>query len=566
MIRLVILTCLAIVTMVSLHSCRTKEFPSCLDTIEAYMNEYPDSALVALLGIDENMIHGKAGKNHYNLLLAQAKDKCFIDETDDSVMLSVVDYYSKVKDKEKLFKANYYLGRIRQNAGRYTDALSSYLDAGQLAEHVDDDFQKGLLYAQFGILYESQMDLPRALSSYETASEYYSKAGSQPHHYFITNDIGRINFRMGRYSVAEESLHEVMEWAYQSGNEYLTGNAVDQLCMLYEATGEYRNMDDLLGSRYAVFYSDILSRNLSLAYSYARDNKPGLMQEALDAAWNHAMSPNDTASLYYKEYQVFKLLGEDNKALSSHEKLLAIQDSLVRNALQQPLQYAQTEYFKAKASYAGLQARTMRIIFLLFISLLSIILCSVVVFFKRNIERKRMEMERYMEQVAELKSELYNKSSESAALSSMNDDKDEAIRGMKADISVLFSRQYRLLDKLCSVYYETHENSEDMDAIYKKVKAEIERFCNDNKFYRELESVVNAYTDGAVRLLRTELPYLSEMDFRLLCFLLAGFSAKAISVFTGESTGNVYVKKSRLKAEIQSHAYAISPQIMSLLM
>ena len=391
-------------------------------------------------------------------------------------------------------------------------------------------------------------------------------AGSQPHHYFITNDIGRINFRMGRYSVAEESLHEVMEWAYQSGNEYLTGNAVDQLCMLYEATGEYRNMDDLLGSRYAVFYSDILSRNLSLAYSYARDNKPGLMQEALDAAWNHAMSPNDTASLYYKEYQVFKLLGEDNKALSSHEKLLAIQDSLVRNALQQPLQYAQTEYFKAKASYAGLQARTMRIIFLLFISLLSIILCSVVVFFKRNIERKRMEMERYMEQVAELKSELYNKSSESAALSSMNDDKDEAIRGMKADISVLFSRQYRLLDKLCSVYYETHENSEDMDAIYKKVKAEIERFCNDNKFYRELESVVNAYTDGAVRLLRTELPYLSEMDFRLLCFLLAGFSAKAISVFTGESTGNVYVKKSRLKAEIQSHAYAISPQIMSLLM
>jgi hypothetical protein len=42
------------------------------------------------------------------------------------------------------------------------------------------------------------------------------------------------------------------------------------------------------------------------------------------------------------------------------------------------------------------------------------------------------------------------------------------------------------------------------------------------------------------------------MDFRLVCYCIAGFSAKAISVFTGNSTGNIYMKKSRLKAKINA--------------
>ena len=43
---------------------------------------------------------------------------------------------------------------------------------------------------------------------------------------------------------------------------------------------------------------------------------------------------------------------------------------------------------------------------------------------------------------------------------------------------------------------------------------------------------------------------ISEMEYRLLCYLCVGFSAKAISIFTGDSTNNIYVKKSRIKREI----------------
>ncbi len=119
---------------------------------------------------------------------------------------------------------------------------------------------------------------------------------------------------------------------------------------------------------------------------------------------------------------------------------------------------------------------------------------------------------------------------------------------------------------MCSVYYETHGCGKDKDAIYKQVKIEIERFSTDKGFLRELESILNLHMAGVMKTLRTELPHLSEMDFRLLCFLLAGFSAKAISVFTGDSTGNIYVRKSRLKNEIQAIDSQISTKILSYFM
>ena len=51
-------------------------------------------------------------------------------------------------------------------------------------------------------------------------------------------------------------------------------------------------------------------------------------------------------------------------------------------------------------------------------------------------------------------------------------------------------------------------------------------------------------------LIRESLPNLTEMEYRLLCYLCVGFSAKAISIFTGDSTNNIYVKKYRLKTDI----------------
>ena len=74
----------------------------------------------------------------------------------------------------------------------------------------------------------------------------------------------------------------------------------------------------------------------------------------------------------------------------------------------------------------------------------------------------------------------------------------------------------------------------------------------DKKYLAQLEKIVNSHMEGVMQKTREAVPQLSEMDFRMLCYIYAGFSAKAISIFTNNSTGNIYMKKSRFKEKISS--------------
>lgn len=197
--------------------------------------------------------------------------------------------------------------------------------------------------------------------------------------------------------------------------------------------------------------------------------------------------------------------------------------------------------------------------------IVSVVLFLSVLWFLRRLAKKDDEISRYLELAESLKMTIYTKEDQIKMLSRNDSDEGEDSLSMEDSIAKLFSGQYKLLDKLCNVYYETHDSNRDRDAIYALVKREMDKLANDKKYIYELETIVNLYKGNVISLARKELPHLSEMDFRLLCFWLAGFSAKTISVFTGDSTGNIYVKKSRLKNCLSSSGTPVSSKILEYL-
>ena len=108
-----------ILTLTAISCGKIKDAHNTLNDIETFINERPDSALVILNSFDASFLENRSVWAQHSLLHAQAKDKCYIDETYDSLMTQVVHYYEGKRDKEKLFKAYYYLGRIQYNAGLY---------------------------------------------------------------------------------------------------------------------------------------------------------------------------------------------------------------------------------------------------------------------------------------------------------------------------------------------------------------------------------------------------------------------------------------------------------------
>ena len=538
-----------ILTLTAISCGKIKDAHNTLNDIETFINERPDSALTILDSFDTSLLENKSIWAHHSLLHAQAKDKCYIDETDDSLMTQVVNYYEGKRDKEGLFKAYYYLGRIQYNAGDYASSMLSYTKAEQLIDKIDDEFIKGLLYAQLGMLHQKYYDYPRSLDAFNTAAKHYELARKTAHKYFAKLNIGQVYQELKDYTAAEVLLSEVMSWSYENDFVQLCQEALEFLITLYDETDQEAKISSLTNSVYADYCGSSLQVIQIRAYELSKQNNASsidMLNEA-DAYLQHTV---DTISNYYYKYRVHKQFGQYKEALFNHEQMINVQDAQTSTVLKHPLLSIKNDYIQAENKYMQLKVKMHKTQKHFAIIILCISICCITIYFRRRILEKNTEMLGYIEVATDLEKTLIEKCQEIESISNNLGVIGSELKISEGYISEIFYKQYELLNKLTSTYYETHVCNKDMEAIYKQVSLEIERLSSDKKAISQLENFVNRYRRNIMNTIRTHLPDLTNMDYRLLCYLCAGFSAKAISIFTGDSTNNIYVKKSRIKDAI----------------
>lgn len=509
---------------------------------ESMMIEQPDSALELLYKIDIHSFNSKHSRAKYALLLSQALDKNYIDKTDFDILQPAIDYYETHGPVAEKFLAFYYQGRIQSNNEDYVQAMLSYTKAEGLIPYVSDYYSIGLLYAQMGFIYGILYDYPKSLEAYQKAYKYYQFAGKTALQYYTKLDIGRLYLQMNHNKAAEQNLMEVLQWGYENQNVSISRSCYGMLNMLYEATGDYEALQILNEGNYAEFLENELVVLRSRAYLYALRHNRQRARLYLDRAWERARVQQDTINLLMKEYQINKKLEDYRLALDYHEKVFHMQDSIVRHTLQQPVLSAQKDYFKSKSEYNALKLRHNRQIQIVIIVIAFLVILGISIFARQRMIAKNNEIVRYMDIVYNLEKTLFEKAKNA-------DEMSYELTQMNKQINQLFIAQFDTIDKLSNTYYEMHHTQRVKDAIYAAVKKEIDIFSSKESVYR-LEDIVNMHRKNIMKKTREAMPKFNELDFRLLCFIYAGFSAKAISIFTGDSIGNIYMKKSRFKAKI----------------
>lgn len=523
-------------------SCSDNRSVKELGKIEALMQEDPVKVLETLENIDERTLKGDKAKALYALLYSQAKDKNWIDETDDSLISIAVNYFKESNDTYHKFLSYFYCGRVYQNAGNLAKAIISFTKAEEMVTDMCDFYYVGLLYANLGLLYQDINNYTKSLEAFENAFKYYSNAGKHHHSMYAKLNMGNILLNMKQYDKAEQCLEGVMEWSYKNNDSVTIRNGLVLLADLYEQTKNCEALKTLLSSRYYEVDDESCNLLQYKAYVYALEGKMELAQKFLCRAWSIAVSQKDSAVLYHREYSINKMKGEYDEALMSHEKLLYNLDRSIRVQLQQPVIAVQKDYYREEARLNQYQLKQNRNIFIVLSVAAAIIFVLVVVICVYKIRIGQKKIDWYMDKIGNLENLLL----------SVHSDRSIETKEMSEKISSLFISQFSLIDKLSTTYYETHGSNKDKDAIYRQVTKEIEKLSKDKKYLIQLESIVNKYKDNVMQITREVLPELSEMDLRILCYFFAGFSAKAISIFTNNSTGNIYVKKGRLKERISS--------------
>jgi len=242
-------------------------------------------------------------------------------------------------EKSHLF---HYLGYIKDNQGRYTEALEYYeksleIDQKTLPTNHPDFAQS---YNNIGSVYEKMGEYSKALEYYEKSLEIYQKTLPANHPSLATsyNNIGLVYDSMGEYSKALEYFEKSLE-IYQKNlppNHPSLATSYSNIGLVYSEMGEYSKALEYYENSLEIYQKALPANHPNLASSYNNIglvyNRMGEYSKALEYCeksfeiYQKALPPNhpDLATSYNNIGLVYDSMGEYSKALEYYEKSLKI--------------------------------------------------------------------------------------------------------------------------------------------------------------------------------------------------------------------------------------------------
>ena len=555
-----------------LTGCTNRAAMEELAYLETRMEANADSVRTALAAMDGNRLRGEARALHA-LLYSQALDKCYIDVTNDSLISIATRYYRKGDEPLRALQAFYYQGRVMENAEEHKEAIATYTEALKYVDAIENPYAVGLLYGHLGALYSQDMNYKNALEYTQKAYEYYKKAGLMRLQHIKLRDIGIIYLSMERVNDAETYLKKALDWAYKNQDKKLCKTSLESLLYLYYITEDTASTRKLYEGKEYELCKDVLEDDLYLVDYFAMKQDADRAKMHLEQTWLRANTISDTIKAYQAASHMHKRLGNYKEALDYHIELLRIQNNELRLTLEQPLLAAQRDFLQNQNELAEVKLQKSRQAILSIVVAAILAIAIIIIVSRTRARKKREELDGYVNLTEDLQRSLYSKEETINRMGAQLQQHDEKERTMSTRLADLMRGRYELLNELTNTYYETSgsrntgksESKADREAIYQKVKTAIDRMAGNRKEMQELESIVNEYCDNAMAHIHAELPELPYDDTVLLCYIYAGFSAKAIHLFTKNSISNIYSRKSRLRDYIKQSDAPHRQQLLDMM-
>ncbi len=168
-----------LLVVICLYACH-EPVPEYISYVENIIEKKPDSALIILDSLEEQIRKEPLStRMYYNLLVAEACDKCDIPNPYDSLLSDVVRYYEERKESDKLMKAYYFMGQRHLELKAEDDpaALLYSFRALEQSAKVKDDAFIGRIYNQIGKSFVYMNLFKEAIRELQMACSY-SLAGN----------------------------------------------------------------------------------------------------------------------------------------------------------------------------------------------------------------------------------------------------------------------------------------------------------------------------------------------------------------------------------------------------
>lgn len=542
-----------------LTCCTGHETDERLVRIAAEVSASPNEALATLDSIDPRSLPD-ADRHFYDFLTVKASDKAYITHESDSLILSVVEYYS-TQSKDTVYpEALYYAGRVYSDLGDYPTALDYFqkaldcLDAGK--DNIDLRIR---VLSQTGRLLNSLRLYDEAIPYIRSSLAIERQRNDTISIIYDLQLMGGILLRAERYPEAENVFNESLKLSnIYEAPERAAKSKMYLAAVKYE-TEQLDSALFLIRDTPETVHPSV--RNSALAYASPIYLDAGI----LDTAYLYAHELINSTATYNHQlgYQVLlspelrQYLNADSldQYIADYRDLLETfyNENEQQSAINQQNLYNYTlhERQRAKAERSNMNLRhwVYGLVFLAMVMLLTIF------YQKIKGQRRIIELQQAIENIKRLKQEL-NLSTKSKDIPQVNETDTRRTNPAIAPAAKTEKELGEELKNELLAMCEACESKQDISAgiLQSEIFQTLQKRANDQKcikendpLWDELELTVLEYSPKfKSNLILLTSGNLTLPDLHTALLIKCGFKPSQMTILLGRSNGAIISRRETL--------------------
>lgn len=557
---------LFVVTVCSFISCRESYVNQTLKQADNIMETEPAKALELLSGLKPDDF-SRDELAYYSLLYTQAQIKCNLKISSDSLILNAVKRYSDSNTGNRKIRAYFYWAYTRYYSKLPHDAMKYTLEAYELAKE-NKDYYWIAKSAEFisDIFFESY-NYKEAEKYTQEAIKNFALANRITNQRYSLCDLATIYLNQNKNDRAIALLDSLLNICEKETPTNL--ELIDYIKQpLFETFVKIGRYDEAERLNYDVFsHTETNAEKIAAAIvmcavqrqseNYDIDNT--VLEEVKPLIYTN----EEKTHVLYAEYLNLKAQGFYTHALAVADSLLFLQGAMAEELLEESVTGAQRDFYSLRAIRQERKSNWLAKM-LYAVILVSIIIISLIwTIYRLNLRAKKTELEANLSSFLNLKANFDSISDENVkltiAVKEKNIEVEQLTRTVEhnrmtqnrhADVlEHLFKERWNTLNMLCNEYFDMGGSEKTRNSILNNIEEELKKL-RSKKGLEQIEKAVDNYMGGIMTRLRQECPFLKENDYVFMSLVFAGFSVRAVCMFTDIKYKLYYLKKSRLSKRI----------------
>lgn len=506
-----------------------------------------------------------------------ARDKNFVDETDDSLIAAAARYFAQKNDTRRAMLSHYYLSLVQFNARNYASSAVAGLRALKYGEELRDSFWLGRICDLMSRINHNTYNMPeterwinRAVEMFKASRDttfYFESKINQAICYTNLDDDTRAIAILDSIKPLLPNVSNYMQglWTEAHITPYYHLGMQDEAWKMVMEMNHYPSVieDD----------SYFFAKKAQIA---VRLNQQDSVDNYISKAVSLSTDSMGDINILSSQLSYFESANDYKSQVKILRQFLESQNRHVSEAIKQSVAVAQRDFYEREVNIHAIKLESTRRIIILLGIILTISIVSGVIFYKQRIKVKNTELEKRMIEINSLKQNLYDnngcfnelytdikqRDKEISRLSLALDGKNSESQKLRTLIDNLFDSHFKALNRLSDEYYESLDGS-NPKIFYRNIEHEINTL-RQSDFIKSLEKIVNDCRDNAIDRLRS-VPSLKNDEITFLTLVIAGLSPRAICLILDLKLKTIYTKRSRLKEKIEKSNSEYRDFILQLL-